>query len=101
MTSLNLSDAQTFDADVPDCRILYLRGGILEATDELSSVDVVSAAKAASAKHPHLTAEIWLDGRKAAVVRPSCASPIFSLPRSASGEIQLPTDDPQQSKTTP
>jgi hypothetical protein len=55
---------------MPDCRILYFRGGILEAADELESPDLVSAAKAASSKHPHLTAEIWLGGRKVAVVRP-------------------------------
>lgn len=52
------------------CRILYFRGGILEATEELTSVDIVSAAKAASSKHPHLSAEIWIDDRKVAVVRP-------------------------------
>lgn len=52
------------------CRILYFRGGILEATDELTSADMISAAKAASSNHPQLTAEIWLDGRKVAVVRP-------------------------------
>jgi hypothetical protein len=53
-----------------DCRILYFLGGILEAADELTSADLVSAARTASSKHPHLTAEIWLDGRKVAVVRP-------------------------------
>lgn len=52
------------------CQILYFRGGILEDTDELSSVDILAAAKTASSKHPHLTAEIWLDRRKAAVLRP-------------------------------
>jgi len=43
----------------------------LEATDEVASVDVIAAAQAASSKHPHFTAEIWLDGRKVAVVRPT------------------------------
>ena len=52
-------------------RILYFRGGILEATDEVASVDVIAAAQTASSKHPHLTAEIWLEGRKVAVVRPT------------------------------
>lgn len=42
----------------------------MEDTDELSSVDILAAAKTASSKHPHLTAEIWLDRRKAAVLRP-------------------------------
>jgi len=53
-----------------ECRILYFRGGILEDTAEFGSDDLVDAAKAASATYPDLTAEIWLDGRKAAVVRP-------------------------------
>jgi len=51
-------------------RILYFRGGILETTDEVPFDDLVEAARAASSKHPHLTAEIWRDGRKVAVVRP-------------------------------
>lgn len=54
-----------------DCRILYFRGGILEETDEVAFNGLVDAARAASSKHPHLTAEIWLGGRKAAIVRPS------------------------------
>ena len=56
-----------------DYRILYCRGGggILETTEEVKSVDVIAAARAASSKHPHFTAEIWLDGRKVAVVRPT------------------------------
>ena len=53
------------------CRIFYFRGGVLEDTAELGADDVVQAAKSASSSHPELTAEIWLDGRKAAVVRPS------------------------------
>lgn len=53
--------------ELPDT---LLRGGILEATDEVPLDDLVDAARAASSKHPHLTAEIWRDGRKAAVVRP-------------------------------
>lgn len=55
-----------------DCRILYFRGGILEATDELASRDVLVATTTASSNHPQLTAEVWLDGRKVAVVRPWC-----------------------------
>ena len=54
-----------------ECRILYFRGGILEDTADISADDLVEAAKAASSTHPELTAEIWLDGRKAAVIRPS------------------------------
>ena len=57
------------------CRILYFQGGILEATEELASADLIDAAKAASSRHPHMTAEIWLDGTKAAIVRPSWAHP--------------------------
>lgn len=51
--------------------MLYFRGGILEPTDELSCVDVIAAARTASSNHPHFTAEIWLDGTKVAVVRPT------------------------------
>ena len=54
-----------------ECRILYFRAGILEDSTELGSDDLVEAAKTASATHPDLTAEIWLDGHKAAVIRPS------------------------------
>jgi hypothetical protein len=54
-----------------ECRILYFRGGILEDTAEIGSDDLLEAAKAASSQHPELTAEIWLKGRKAAVIRPS------------------------------
>ena len=56
---------------MPDCRILYFQGGILEDTADIESTDLVEAAKTASATHPNFTAEIWLGGRKAAVVRPS------------------------------
>jgi hypothetical protein len=55
---------------MPNCRILYFRGGILEAAEDLSSADLVEAAQAASSRHLHLTAEIWLDGKKAAIVLP-------------------------------
>jgi hypothetical protein len=48
-----------------------LSGGILEATDEVASVDAIAAAQTASSTHPHFTAEIWLDGKKVAVVRPT------------------------------
>ena len=60
-------------SDMSNCRILYFRGGILEATEEVASADLVDAAKAASARHPQMTAEIWRDGRKAVIVRPSWA----------------------------
>jgi hypothetical protein len=56
---------------MPNCRILYFRGGILEDTDDVYASDVVEATKRASSRHPNFTAEIWLNGRKAAVVRPS------------------------------
>ena len=52
-------------------RILYFRGGILEGADELASDDVVQAASVASSRHHDLTAEVWLGGRKVAVVGPS------------------------------
>jgi hypothetical protein len=58
-------------SSMSECRILYFRGGILEDTVEIGSGDLVKAAKAASSNYPELTAEIWLDGRKAAVIRPS------------------------------
>jgi hypothetical protein len=43
---------------------------MLEDAEEFASDDLVEAARIASSRHPHLTAEIWWDGRKAAVVRP-------------------------------
>jgi hypothetical protein len=51
-------------------RILYFNGGILEDSDERAPDDLVEAARRASSRYPHLTAEIWREGRKAAVVRP-------------------------------
>lgn len=56
-----------------NCRILYFQGGILEATEEALSADLVEAARAASSRYPNMTAEIWRDGKKAAVVRPCWA----------------------------
>ena len=56
---------------MPECRILYFRGGILEDTSEPLPGDLVEAAKTASSTHPELTAEIWLDGRKAGIIRPA------------------------------
>ena len=53
-----------------DRMILYFRGGILEDREHLASEDLVEAARVASSRHPHLTAEIWWEGKKAAVVRP-------------------------------
>ena len=52
-------------------RILYFRGGILEGADELASDDVVAAASTASSRHRDLTAEVWVGGRKVAVIGPS------------------------------
>jgi hypothetical protein len=51
-------------------RILYLGRGVLDDAEELASDDLVAVAKTASSKHPSLTAEIWLDNKKVAVVRP-------------------------------
>jgi hypothetical protein len=53
-----------------NCRILYFRGGILEASDELSCADLVDAAKIASSRHPQLTAEIWWGQKKVGIVGP-------------------------------
>lgn len=53
------------------CRILYFREGLLEASEELACEDLVDAAKRASSQHPHLTAEIWIEGRKVGLVRPN------------------------------
>lgn len=47
-----------------DFHIFYFRGGLLEATDDIASQDLVEAARVASSKYPHLTAEIWVDGKK-------------------------------------
>lgn len=52
------------------CRILYFRGGILEETEDLAPENLLEAARVASATNPHFTAEIWQDGRKAAIIRP-------------------------------
>jgi hypothetical protein len=52
-------------------RIFYLRGGgLLDDAEEVACDDLVTAAKAASSKHPQLTAEIWSESKKVAVVRP-------------------------------
>jgi hypothetical protein len=52
-------------------RIFYLRGGgLLDGTEEVVSDDLVTAARTASSKHPQLTAEIWSEDRKVAIVRP-------------------------------
>jgi|tagenome__1003787_1003787.scaffolds.fasta_scaffold16917965_2 hypothetical protein len=57
-------------------RIFYLGGGgLLDDAEEVVSEDLVTAAKAASSKHPHLTAEIWSGDRKVAIVRPSALHP--------------------------
>lgn len=52
-------------------RILYFRGAVLESTDEVTTSDLVEAAKIASAQGLDLTAEIWLHDRKVAICRPS------------------------------
>jgi hypothetical protein len=53
-----------------NCRILYFREGILEASDEVACDDLLAAAKLASSTHPHLMAEIWWNQKKVGVVRP-------------------------------
>lgn len=59
-------------------RIFYFRGGILEDAHELAAEDLLEATRAASMTHPALTAEIWTDGRKVAIVGPSRAHTIKS-----------------------
>ena len=54
-------------------RILYLEGAVLDGADEIASDDIVAVAKTASSKYPNLTAEIWLDNRKVAIVHPCSA----------------------------
>ena len=45
-------------------------GGILEEASELATSDLVEAARLASSKHPHLTAELWQGDKKVAICRP-------------------------------
>jgi len=74
------------------CRILYFRGGILEETEDFASEDLFEAARVASGKRPHLTAEIWHDGQKAAVIRPCSLHSNNTLPphiRRSVDEIEL------------
>ena len=61
-------------------RIFYFRGPVLEHTAEAETDDIIDAARLASSKHPHLTAEIWQDARKVAVCRP-CWSMAHELDR--------------------
>ena len=58
---------------MPECRILYFRENVLEDTAEFASDDLIEAARATSSTYPHLTAEIWWDGRKVGVIRPCWA----------------------------
>lgn len=51
-------------------RIFYLRGGLLDDTEELVSDDLFAATQTASSRHPDLTAEIWCHDRKVAVILP-------------------------------
>jgi hypothetical protein len=51
-------------------RIFYFRGGLLDDAEEFAAEDIRAPAKRASANHPELTAEIWCEDRKVAVVRP-------------------------------
>lgn len=69
MVGLNSNPSCGVGESMP-CRILYFRGGILEETDDFTSEDLLEATRAASSTHTDLTAEIWQNGRKAAVIRP-------------------------------
>ena len=51
-------------------RIIYLGEGYIPDRRDVSSEDLVAVAQLASSMHPQLTAEIWLENRKVAVVRP-------------------------------
>ena len=62
------------------CRILYFRGGILEETYDSAPEDLFEAARVASATNPQLTAEVWQDGRKVAVIRPCSQHSSNALP---------------------
>ena len=55
---------------MPTYRIIYLGEGLDDERQEVASDDLVAAAQTASSTHPHLTAEIWLEDRIVAVVRP-------------------------------
>ena len=52
-------------------RILYFSDSLLYDSELLPTENVVEAAKHASSRSPHLTAEIWSGARKLAVIRPS------------------------------
>ena len=73
-------------------RILYLRGGLLDDTEEVVSDDVFSATQAASSTHPDLTAEVWHHDRKVAVILPS-------RHHQATLSVKLQTSLPYNNKT--
>jgi hypothetical protein len=58
---------------MPTLRILYLSESVLEDAELCETADVVDAVKHASSRSPNLTAEVWSEAGKAAVVRPSWA----------------------------
>ena len=66
---------------MPTHRILYLSESVLEGAELCETESVVDAVKLASECPPELTAEVWSDEGKAAVVRPSWTS---DVPPSAS-----------------
>jgi hypothetical protein len=51
-------------------RIIYLCNGLTDEELEVASEDLLAVTQMASSIHPHLTAEIWLEDRQVAVVRP-------------------------------
>lgn len=59
---------------MPELRILYFRGSILEDTQVLETEDVFQALSLASRQHPALSAEIWSAQERMAVVKPSLAA---------------------------
>ena len=51
-------------------RIIYIGDGLTPEGQDIAAGDLVAAAQIASSRHPHLTAEIWIENRKVAVIRP-------------------------------
>lgn len=51
-------------------RIVYLGDGLTQEEREVASDDLLAVTQMASSRYPHLTAEIWLEDRQVAVVRP-------------------------------
>jgi hypothetical protein len=71
---------------MPAHRILYLSESVLEDAELYETESVVDAVKHASECPPDLTAEVWSDEGKAAVVRPSWTS---DVPPDASPAVKV------------